>query len=401
MEKIIKRLALPRLSLQERDRRWNAVRKETRQRRLDCLVVRGHSGKWDSFSANVRYLTHIGGNGEENIVMFPLEGDPTCYVWAGTFMIEWWRRAQDWTGDLRGGSMIWSKNIVDWLKEHGLESGRIGIVGFGGLREPEGVFSYETFINMQQALPKTEFVNATDILENLRLIKSQEEIKMHEKAAELADLAVEAMRDTARPGLEEYVVYAEMVHAMLKNGGEYPPMLIWEAGPQPFHAARFPTARRLEPGDIILNEITAKYCGYWAHPHHPMAIGEPEKEYIKMAEISLEAFHCGLAALRPGVTLQEWDDAITEPVSKAGYTWVHPPFHGLGLEEPEYPWGSIPGMPGGFIAELTIAPGMVFALQPNVVRKDKTKGIAFGDTVVVTETGGRRLGKRKMEFIMV
>ena len=55
----------PRLSLQERDRRWAAVRARMRRRGVDCVIVRSDSSKWDAGSAEGRYLTHIGGNGED------------------------------------------------------------------------------------------------------------------------------------------------------------------------------------------------------------------------------------------------------------------------------------------------------------------------------------------------
>src|SRR3989304_10431684 len=58
-----KRYQMPQLSLQERERRWNSVRQKMAQRGLDCLIVHGDSGKYDSMMANIRYLTHIGGHG--------------------------------------------------------------------------------------------------------------------------------------------------------------------------------------------------------------------------------------------------------------------------------------------------------------------------------------------------
>jgi len=66
----------PRLSLQERDRRWAAVRPRMRRRCIDCVIIRSYSSKWDAGSAEGPYLTHIGGNGEDGYVVFDLEADP-------------------------------------------------------------------------------------------------------------------------------------------------------------------------------------------------------------------------------------------------------------------------------------------------------------------------------------
>ena len=59
------------LSTSERDRRWATVRAEMAVRGLDALVVRGLSSKWDGGTANIRYLTQIGGNGEDAMAVFP------------------------------------------------------------------------------------------------------------------------------------------------------------------------------------------------------------------------------------------------------------------------------------------------------------------------------------------
>ena len=60
------------LSLAERDRRWAAIRSAMAERGLGALIIRCISSKWDSGTANVRYVSQIGGNGEEAIVVFPM-----------------------------------------------------------------------------------------------------------------------------------------------------------------------------------------------------------------------------------------------------------------------------------------------------------------------------------------
>ena len=66
-------LELPRLSLAERDRRWNAVRREMDARQLDCLVLWGWPAMWDFCTANARYLCPVGGNAEFNVLVFPAQ----------------------------------------------------------------------------------------------------------------------------------------------------------------------------------------------------------------------------------------------------------------------------------------------------------------------------------------
>ena len=100
-------LELPRLSLRERDRRWAAVRNDMAARDLDCLVLWGWPLMWDFCIANARYLCPVGGNAEFNVLVFPREGDPTCFVLMPTFL-EGWRSAQDWVGDIRARKGTWA-----------------------------------------------------------------------------------------------------------------------------------------------------------------------------------------------------------------------------------------------------------------------------------------------------
>lgn len=97
--------------------------------------VGGESAKWDSQMSSIRYLTQIGGNAEEGVLIFPIEGDPTIFIWSG-IMEPTWRQVHDWINDIRGRARerSWAFNIWGQLEERGLLSGRIGIVS-GSLRE--------------------------------------------------------------------------------------------------------------------------------------------------------------------------------------------------------------------------------------------------------------------------
>jgi len=183
-------------------------------------------------------------------------------------------------------------------------------------------------------------------------------------------------------------------------------MLIWDSGPSPIHPGKLATSRELRTGDIIINEISPKIAGYFAHPHQPVAIGKPSDENIKMFSVVKESFDNGMKVLKPGISLGELDDALGEPIKESGYIWHHPLFHGLGLSIPEYPEGSIwasldyltPIRPS---SETKVKPGMVLAIEPVVTARDFSKSMPLSDTVIVTETGAHRLSKRPIELYVV
>lgn len=400
-------LELPRLSGGERDRRFAEVRRLMRESGVDFLLVRGNSARWDSASANMRYLTQIGGNGEEGYVIFPLKGDPVCLVWFD-LLVDWWKRAQDWVSDIRGGGHV-IHNVVSVLRDLGLTRGRCGVVGLASERDPDGIFSYRAFSGLEKAFPEIRFVNATALMEKVRLRKSLEEISFISQAAEIGDRAIETMLHTAKPGIRENEIYGEMVCTMLKEGAEYPIMLIWESGEKPTHAAWHVTQRVLREGDLVVNEISPKYGGYWAHPHHPFVVGKPKAEAQKMFDICLEAFQRGMEVLRAGVSLRDVEEAVTRPIRKAGYTWTHPVFHGMGLGQIEGPYSGFPGYEAQMssdefplrLEEDSFAEGMVIALQPIVATQDRTFGVPLSDTVVIEKKKARRLSKRPLELTRV
>ena len=234
------RLEIPRLSMDERDRRWSRMREEMKRQDLDCLVLCGLPCEWDSKMADARYLSPVAGNAEFNFLVFPLMGEPTSFILMPTFL-EYWAKAQDWVKDIRQKKGTWANTVLTRLKELGMEKKRIGVDGLAGSMDPDGWFPYSTYSEMVALLPGATFVNLDDTMERMRMVKSPEEIGMLEQAARLGDLMLEACLKTARPGVRECEVYGKMMETMISNGGEEPTLFLWAADayplPHPFRTA--------------------------------------------------------------------------------------------------------------------------------------------------------------------
>lgn len=388
------------LSLAERDRRWRKIRAGMAQQGLDCLIVRGISSKWDSGIANVRYLSQIGGNGEEAMAIFPREGEPIVLVWSPT-QLEWWPKAQNWVGDIRLGVPDWGERTVACVKELGFERGRIGVVGIGGRTGAGKIMSYEIYHTILTLLPGASFVPASRLMEEVRIVKSAEEIAFCEKSAQLCDIGIAAMLRTAKPGVKAYEVYGEMLGSMFKAGCESPMFLMYEADREPRHALRFPSDRTLEPGYMILQEISPKYAGYWSQAMVPVSLGKPQEIYLDLCAAAVEAYHAGLEMMRPGITCREASAAINAPILKAGFRWIRSQWQGLGLEQIEGPSDTHTGASAEANEEIVLQEGMVVGLQPMAGTEDKRYGLQIGDTIVVAPGGGRRLGRSDMKFYVL
>jgi Xaa-Pro aminopeptidase len=392
--------SMPQLSIEERDRRYKRVREAMARERIDYLLLPANTGRWEQMMADSRYVTSIGGFATEVFTVFPLEGEVTAYVFNRA---AWWRQMQSWVSDVRDGRNAWAKNAIEKLKEVGFKKGKIGVSGLSGLiRAPDGIVPYATVRALQEAFPEAQIVNATDVMQDIRAIKSEEEISFLEHSAVIIEKMIETMTETARAGITEKELYAAMTHTMLKNGGELPTLFFLGTGPEVSGSSFVPTNRVIQAGDRIVNEIEAKYGGYAAQAVSPLVLGKAKGDYQEMVDLSKACFDAVLEKMRPGVTFGALFDTYTETVERHGngrFLWNHPMMHARGLGDDG------PALLGEEDLErfrrIELQAGMVFILKPQV-RTAQGKGRAsIGDTVVVEGHGARRLGTRELRLIQV
>jgi len=257
---------------------------------------------------------------------------------------------------------------------------------------------YGTMRAIEDAFPDATFVDATDLMERARYVKSPEEIGALEKAVVLVEQAIDAMAATARPGVAECEVYAAMLYAMAKEGGELPTMLQWSAGPEPRGNNILPTLRPLEDGDIVMNEIEARWLGYVGQGVQPMFIGRVEPVWREIFRVCEEALAATYDIFRPGLTIGELNQYIVDWGKKHTSFLVRPLFHGRGLGD-DAPVSARSTTDAH--ARWRLEENAVFILKPTVATPDGRKRLYWGDCVVCTPEGPRRLGKRPVKAIEI
>jgi Xaa-Pro aminopeptidase len=386
----------PRFSLAERARRWAAVRARMAEQGLDVLVAPQNSAHSTDFQANSRWLSHCGGGGDADIaVVFPLDGDVTVVATSAKLR---WPNVQNWVTDIREARRNYGRVVVERLRE--LSPRTIGIAGLGeGTRTPEGTILHGTYRQIRDTFPNAELRDATNLLVELRYAKSDEEIAFLARSNDIIDAGYDAEIAAARPGVSDWVVWAEAMGAMLRAGSELPVHYNWVSGPRPLRTQARPCHRLLQPGDVILNELEASWLGYRAQQDIPVAVGQPDPAFVELMKVQEDLFHTALESLRPGTTLGELAaqcaaraTAIAPKAGPAAGVKGVLNMHGRGQ-----------GDDGPIITDSARDPGplsvqlrerMVFVLKPGVVSADSQYSITWGDTVVVTAQGGRRLGTR-------
>ena len=387
---------LPQISLAERDRRWRLVRARMAEERLDILILPASTSRWEQTMADSRYLTTIGGFGTEALTLFPREGEVTAYVFNRA---AFWRKAQAWVGDVRDGRNEWLRNIRERLGELGFSSGRIGIAGLSGLtRTPDGIIPHATVAGLRDAYPAAEIVNATALMSRARQVKSAEEIAIMTRATAIAEAMVGTLA-ALKPGDGEREMYGAMVQKLVIEGGELPAMILIGSGPELAHGNFPPTSRRLAAGDLIVGEVEGRYAGYSGQIVRPAVLGEPAPEYRALVDIAVLCFHDVLAAMHAGATLSGVLAAYEAAVERHGGGRCRPAYplmHARGLGD-EYPTVLSPddvAKHGDFRLEA----GMVFVLKPRAARAGVVTA-QIGDTIVVGDSGGRRLGSGELRLI--
>lgn len=373
-----------RFSDSEFTRRHKAVHDMMAEQRLDALVVYGAVG---SFS-EVLYLTDFR-TAREAYLMVPNDDEPTLFVNYFNHVPYARRRAR--IGDVQWAGAQSVSTLVEHLSNHGLNAGRIGVVG---------ALPWQQHLALRTELPRVEFSDTTIPFQHLRLIKSEEELSFLRRGAELSDLAMEALEREARPGITEYELAAIVEGAYVPLGGQTHIHYMASTSMHDPHLcvpAQFQSDRILQAGDVLITEISAQYDGYPGQILRPFSIGEPPTEdYQRMYDLAVQIFERVAAVIRHGAVVEDVLDAA-EGIAAAGYTICDDLLHGFG---------------GGYFAPVvrtrqtggTRTPGFMFAedmtvvIQPNVITPDERMGVQVGELVRVTRTGIERLHRYPMRF---
>lgn len=386
----------PRFSHAERDRRWNATRELMEKENLDCLIAPNNTGHSTHFQAEARWLSHVGGGGDADIAcVFPLQGE----VAAVATSHDRWRHVQDWVTDLREARRAYGAAVVRKLKELPLPHQRVGIVGLQDyIRAPEGIVLHGFMNALTEAFPDVEWVDFTHQMLSLRMIKSEEEIAFLTKSTELIERAVEAVKAVARPGVPDYQAWGAAISAIVMGGSEIPFHNHWGTGLNP-HTLTRPSHGLLERGYLIVNEIEAAYGGYHAQQVQPFAVQDCDQIRKDVQAIHAEFWQRCAEGLQVGMTVREAQQlcqATGAEILPAGSKFANPvggfTMHGRGLGSDG------PLVTGGEQAEwdAKFTPGWSFVFKPGirVEHNGRPYSTSWGDTLVMTEQGASRLGKR-------
>jgi len=277
-----------------------------------------------------------------------------------------------------------------------LIAGVIGVLGTDGdgLGFEPGGLTWGTGQRLRTLLPGRAVVPAPELVEELREVKDDDELAAMREAARIATETLPEVLGGLRAGVTEREVALEIELGMRRLGGDglaFDPIVAFgEHAAEPHHR---PGERALGRGELVTLDFGALVEGYRSDMTRTVVFGTASPRQREVYELVRHAEEAGLAALRPGVSCAEVDQACRRVIADAGWgdAFGHPSGHGVGLEIHEAPWVR----PGG---SGRIAAGTPVTVEPGVYLPG-FGGVRIEDLAVVRPDGHELLTTAPRELL--
>jgi Xaa-Pro aminopeptidase len=250
-------------------------------------------------------------------------------------------------------------------------------------------------LDLEAALPATEFRKASIVTSALRVVKDDEEIAALARAAAAVDAIALAMRDEQFGGRTELDVHRELVERILALGHQRLNFAIVAAAAHAASAHHEPGEQTIVDGDIVLCDFGGTMDGYCSDITRMFVVGEPSSEQRDAYAVLADAQQRAVEAAVVGTPCEAVDAAARSVIADAGYGdyFVHRVGHGIGTEAHEDPY-----MVAGNAAP--VSPGNAFSVEPGIYLPGRF-GMRLEDIVVATDDGPRRLNNAPRDLAVV
>ena len=285
------------------------------------------------------------------------------------------------------------KIILDELslkgKKIGIEYEAYGMTGRSALQLNKSLKDY------------CEVEDKSELITKLRVVKSQEELIYVKKAAGLADRALDEAWKYVKPGVNEAKILAEMQRVIFEGGGDYPANeFIIGSGYNALLCRYQAEKRNLTNTD----QISLEWAGTFKHYHSAMfrtiLVGKVNPKHIKMYEACNEALKNCEKKLIPGGTAGDVFDIHAKTLDDLGFKKSRMNACGYSLGSTFSPnWMDWPMLYRG--NPYIIKPGNVFFMHMILMDSNNKLAMNLGETYLVTKKGNERLGKQKIDLVVV
>ena len=395
-DSIKERVVAP-ISTAELTRRWKAVREVMKEARIDFLLIQNNN---DYLGGYVRWFTDLPAtNGYPATVIFPVSDEMTTITHGPSDP----EKAVPAPWVLRGVKKRISNPIMlslNYTTGYQAETVVEELKGYKNCRVSflnEGAISSGFTQVVRTHLSGASYVDITDKIDEIKAVKSSEEIEHIRYTAYIHDQAMKACLETVRPGVREFEIAAAARFACMRLGGTQHFLLMGSSpAGTPFHRFSPPHSmnRSLKFGDQagILIEASGP-SGLWTHIYRTICIGHVSDEAQKLFEDAKELQTLAAGMLKPGTDPGEITDMANDYLRSRGYPEETRLFaHGQGydlVEKPSFQPGET----------MKIKAGMNIGIHPTILTERASGRIC--DNYIVTGSGVEYLSKTPREIFVV
>lgn len=257
-----------------------------------------------------------------------------------------------------------------------------------GLEMGSYYFSALSYIKLQQNLPNATLLDASLLVNNIRIIKSEREIKYMKRAATIAEIAMGTAISSIQEGVRECdvaaAIFKDLISGTDEYGGDFPSIVpLLPSGKNTSAPHLTWTDRQYSSNEMVIIELAGCHQRYHAPLARTLSLGKPTEEALDVSTIIVEGLNAAIEAVKPGATCADvhkaWNDVINQyniiKESRMGYS--------VGLNYPP-DWGEKTAS----IREndyTVLKPNMTFHFIPGLWFDQF--GIEISETIRVTETG--------------
>lgn len=233
-------------------------------------------------------------------------------------------------------------------------------------------------------------------IEQLRSIKTPDEIENIKKAQFLTDKTFSYILNRIRKGVTEKEVMLDMEFFIRKNGSEGVAFdFIVVSGKNSSLPHGVPGDKPIEDGDFVTMDFGAVVNGYRSDMTRTVAVGNVSEKQRAVYDTVLKAQLCALDIIKPGVLCRDVDKAARDLIDSAGYKgcFGHGLGHSVGLEIHENPACNTKDT-------TLLQTGMIMTVEPGIYIENEF-GVRIEDMVAITDSSNENLTKSPKELIVI
>lgn len=270
-----------------------------------------------------------------------------------------------------------------------------------GIEVPAYYLHPHDYVRLKQFLGDALVAEPTNLVHDLKLVKSPAELACIREASRKADAAMAVFVAALKEGRSELAVAGKVLEALLAaDSGLAASPINLVSGERSSFSHGAPTARVLRQGDFGSVEYGATHHRYTATIGRQFSIGEPTARMREIYAVVRRACDACIAQIGDGVPAAQPHHAAKRVIAQAGLDRYRVHTSGYGLA-PGFPpsWAEPLHLLGA--STYTLRAGMVISVEPPVFIGEEHLGARLIDNVLVTHDGAEVLSRFSRELIVV